>query len=157
MKFSNIVYAGIIVCMAAGAQSASGKVVLKAPAEGAIVPQLWPEQKELFETPLELIENARKVWASDEKDIVIYGSTPADIAAALPGSSTRTSRHITRRIPLGCSGSAANTSREGRRVGRAERIPTTAAAFAIDDGCAVQDVDYAKLRARLVRDGQRLK
>lgn len=33
----------------------------------------------------------------------------------------------------------------------------TAAAYAIDDGCAVQDVDYGKLRARLLRDGQRLK
>jgi hypothetical protein len=32
----------------------------------------------------------------------------------------------------------------------------TAAAYAIDDSCAVQDVDYAKLRARLLRDGQRL-
>ena len=30
----------------------------------------------------------------------------------------------------------------------------TAAALAIDAGCAVQDVDYAKLRARLMRDGQ---
>ena len=53
MKFSNIVYAGIIVCMSAMPQGASGKVVLKEPAEGAVVPQLWPEQKEFFETPLE--------------------------------------------------------------------------------------------------------
>lgn len=33
----------------------------------------------------------------------------------------------------------------------------TAAALAIDAGCAVQDVDYAKLRKRLLKDGQRLK
>lgn len=33
----------------------------------------------------------------------------------------------------------------------------TAAAFAISDGCAVQDVDYEKLRKRLLFDGQRLK
>jgi len=32
----------------------------------------------------------------------------------------------------------------------------TAAAFAIDDGIAVQDVDYAKLKERLLADGQRL-
>ena len=32
----------------------------------------------------------------------------------------------------------------------------TAAAIAIADGCAVQDVDYSKLRARLLKDGQRL-
>ena len=30
----------------------------------------------------------------------------------------------------------------------------TAAAQAIDDGCAVQDVDYPKLRERLLADGQ---
>ncbi len=33
----------------------------------------------------------------------------------------------------------------------------TAAALAIDAGCAVQDVDYAMLRKRLEKDGQRLK
>lgn len=33
----------------------------------------------------------------------------------------------------------------------------TAAAYAIEDGCDVQDVDYAKLRAKLERDGQILK
>ncbi len=32
----------------------------------------------------------------------------------------------------------------------------TAAAFAIDDACAVQDVDYAKLRKRLLANGQKL-
>ncbi|MCL1919505.1 MAG: FAD-dependent oxidoreductase [Kiritimatiellaeota bacterium] len=32
---------------------------------------------------------------------------------------------------------------------------TTAAVLAIDDGCAVQDLDYAKLAARLKADGQR--
>ena len=32
----------------------------------------------------------------------------------------------------------------------------TAAAIAIDDNVAVQDVDYQKLRARLVKDGQKL-
>ena len=32
----------------------------------------------------------------------------------------------------------------------------TAAALSIADGCAVQDLDYAKLRARLLADGQRL-
>ena len=53
MKFSNIVYIGIIVCMAAMPQGASGKVVLKEPAEGAVVPQLWPEQKAFFEMSLE--------------------------------------------------------------------------------------------------------
>jgi hypothetical protein len=31
----------------------------------------------------------------------------------------------------------------------------TAAAQAVDEGCAVQDVDYARLRARLLADGQR--
>ena len=30
----------------------------------------------------------------------------------------------------------------------------TAAAMAIDNGCAVQDVDYEDLRARLIEDGQ---
>ncbi|MHC4253570.1 MAG: FAD-dependent oxidoreductase [Planctomycetota bacterium] len=33
----------------------------------------------------------------------------------------------------------------------------TAAVFAIDSGCAVQDVDYGKLRERLLSDGQRLR
>jgi hypothetical protein len=32
----------------------------------------------------------------------------------------------------------------------------TAAALAIQDGCAVQDVDYQRLRQRLVQDKQRL-
>jgi len=32
----------------------------------------------------------------------------------------------------------------------------TAAALSIDDGCAVQDLDYGKLRRRLLADGQRL-
>ena len=36
------------------------------------------------------------------------------------------------------------------------QVAGTAAAQAIAAGCAVQDVDYAKLRARLLKDGQRL-
>ena len=31
----------------------------------------------------DLIANARRIWASDEKDLVIYGATPAGIAAAV--------------------------------------------------------------------------
>ena len=34
------------------------------------------------------------------------------------------------------------------------QVAATAASLAIDAGCAVQDVDYAKLRGRLLRDGQ---
>ena len=30
-----------------------------------------------------LVENARRIWESDEKDLVIYGATPAGIAAAV--------------------------------------------------------------------------
>jgi hypothetical protein len=33
---------------------------------------------------------------------------------------------------------------------------STAAVHAIEEGCPVQDVDYDKLKERLVRDGQRL-
>jgi len=33
------------------------------------------------------------------------------------------------------------------------QVAGTAAAQAVADGCAVQDVDYGKLRERLVRDG----
>ena len=32
----------------------------------------------------------------------------------------------------------------------------TAASLAVADGCAVQDVDYGRLRERLLKDGQRL-
>lgn len=32
----------------------------------------------------------------------------------------------------------------------------TAASLAVDCGCAVQDVDYGRLRERLLKDGQRL-
>lgn len=31
----------------------------------------------------DLVENARRIWESDEKDLVIYGATPAGIAAAV--------------------------------------------------------------------------
>lgn len=34
-------------------QNVIAEIVLKSPAEGAVVSQLWPEQKEFFETPLE--------------------------------------------------------------------------------------------------------
>ena len=53
MKLSNILFAGVAVCVVVWGHSASGEIVLKSPAEGAVVPQLWPEQKEFFETPLE--------------------------------------------------------------------------------------------------------
>ena len=46
------VTAYVAVC-AVAAQNAAADVVLKSPAEGAVVSQLWPEQKEFFETPLE--------------------------------------------------------------------------------------------------------
>ncbi len=32
----------------------------------------------------------------------------------------------------------------------------TAAAHAIDQNCAVQDIDYKKLREQLLKDGQRI-
>jgi len=36
------------------------------------------------------------------------------------------------------------------------QVAGTAAAQAIESDCTVQDVDYATLRARLLKDGQRL-
>ena len=53
MTFKNIVFAVVAAFVAVLGHSAAGKVVLKAPAEGEVVPQLWPDQKEFFETPLE--------------------------------------------------------------------------------------------------------
>ena len=43
----------VLLAAAAASLTCTAGIVLKAPAEGEIVPQLWPEQKEFFETPLE--------------------------------------------------------------------------------------------------------
>lgn len=54
MRFKSCsVLACVFACAVAVSQNAVGEIVLKAPAEGAVVSQLWPEQKEFMETPLE--------------------------------------------------------------------------------------------------------
>ena len=77
--------------------------------------------------------------AAEECDIAIYGATPAGIAAAVQARRMGLEPVVIELVFFALGQSAA-----------------TAASLAVADGCAVQDVDYGKLRERLLKDLQRL-
>ena len=87
---------------------------------------------------------------ADVYDLVIYGGTPAAVSAAVRAECT----NLLVPVAVSATHAAFGSIRMEPVFFILGESAATAAAFAAKDGRAVQDVDVAALRERLLKDGQ---